>query len=94
MTELNPDTQKVPVDAQSDPHKHLLTKTPRTVLYGVGIAAAVIIILAVVSEVFAPGSVQRVAEATDTVVVQIGAILAALAVLVPPFLALFNLSDD
>lgn len=74
--------------------KHLLAKTPRTVIYGIGIAAAAVIILAVISEVLAPGSVQRVAVATDSVVVQLGAILTALAVVVPPFLALFNLSED
>ncbi|GAA4923589.1 hypothetical protein [Nesterenkonia rhizosphaerae] len=42
----------------------------------------------------APGSVQRVREATESVVVEIGLILAALAVLVPPTLALFNLKED
>lgn len=75
-------------------HKHLLSKTPRTVLYGIGIAAAVLVVLAVVFELVSPGSVQRVAQATDTVVIQLGAILTALAVLINPVLALLNLSDD
>ena len=73
--------------------KHL-KMVPRAVLYGVGIAGAVVVILAVIAELQAPGSVQRVREATESVVVEIGLILAALAVLVPPALALFNLKED
>lgn len=74
--------------------KHLLTKTPRTVLYSIGGVAIVILVAAVVSEILAPGSVQRIREATETVVVEIGLVAAALAALVPPALAILNLDDD
>lgn len=73
--------------------KHL-KMVPRAVLYGIGIAGAVVVILAVIAELQAPGIVQRVREATESVVVEIGLILAALAALVPPALALFNLKED
>lgn len=54
MSEPTPTTE-----TNLNSHKHLLAKTPRTVLYGIGIAAAVVIVLAVISEVLSPGSVQR-----------------------------------
>lgn len=74
--------------------KHLLSKTPRTVLYSIGGVAVFILVAAVVSEIFIPGSVQQIREATETVVVEIGLVAAALAALVPPALALLNLDDD
>lgn len=74
--------------------KHLLTKTPRAVLYGLALAGAVVFAIAVWAEMSNPGAVQRVAEAADTVAVQVGAIIATLAILAGPVLSLLNLSDD
>lgn len=91
---IHNDEPDVTVDAQSGKRKHLLAKTPRTVLYSVGGVAIVILVAAVVSEILAPGSVQRVREATETVVIEIGLVAAALAALVPPALAILNLDDD
>lgn len=88
------DDPEATVHDQSEKRKHLLTKTPRTVLYSVGGVAILFLVAAVVSEILAPGSVQRVREATETVVVEIGLVAAALVALVPPVLAVLNLDDD
>lgn len=74
--------------------KHIISKTPRTVLYSIGGVAILILVAAVVAELFHPGSVQAVREATETVVAEAVIIGAALAAVVPPVLALLNLSDD
>ncbi|MBO0594094.1 hypothetical protein I2485_02620 [Nesterenkonia sp. E16_7] len=74
--------------------KHLLTKTPRTVLYAIGGVAILVLVGAVVAELLEPGSVQQIRQATETVVVEIGLVAAALAALVPHALAVLNLSDD
>lgn len=74
--------------------KHTLAKVPRAVLYVVGGAAILALVTAVIAELYAPGSIQRVREATETVVAELGVILAALTALVPPVLALLNLDDD
>lgn len=71
-----------------------LKKTPRTVLYSLGGAGILVLILAVVAEIASPGSIQSVREAVDVVVIELGLILAALGAAVPPVLALLNLSDD
>lgn len=74
--------------------KHVLKKTPRTVLYAIGAVAILVLVGAVVAELFDPGSVQRIREATETVLAEIGLGAAALAAVVTPVLALLNLSDD
>ena len=74
--------------------KHTLAKVPRAVLYVVGGAAILALITAVIAEFYAPGSIQRVREATEVAVAEFGVILAALAALVTPVLALLNLDDD
>ena len=74
--------------------RQTLRKTPRTVLYSVGGVAIAVLILAVVAELISPGSIESVRGATETVVAELGLILAAVAAVVPPVLALLNLSDD
>lgn len=71
-----------------------LKKTPRTVLYAVGGVAIAVLIAAVVAEIVSPGSIANVRGATETVVAELGLILAAVAAAVPPVLALLNLTDD
>lgn len=91
---IHNDEPDVTVDAQPGKRKHLLTKTPRTVLYSVGGVAILILVAAVVTELLHPGSVQAIREATETVVAETVIISAALAAVVPPALALLNLDDD
>ncbi|GAA1450503.1 hypothetical protein ACFP47_10080 [Nesterenkonia lacusekhoensis] len=74
--------------------KHTLAKVPRAVLYAVGGAAILALVAAVIAELYAPGSIQRVREATEIAVTEFGVILTAVAALVPPVLALLNLTDD
>lgn len=74
--------------------KQTLKKTPRTVLYSIAGAGAFVMALAVIAEVFSPGSIEQVRGAVDVVVVEVGLIVAALATVVGPVLALLNLSDD
>ena len=71
-----------------------LKKTPTTVLYSVGGAAIAMLILAVVAELVSPGSIENVRGAVETVVAELGLIVAAIAAAVPPVLALLNLTDD
>lgn len=73
---------------------HTLPKTPRTALYSVGGVAILLLIAAIVAEMIAPGSIQEIRQATETVIAEVIIIAAALAAIVPPVLALLNLDDD
>ena len=74
--------------------KTTLKKTPRTVLYAVGGVAIAVLITAVVAELISPGSIENIRGATETVVTELGLVVAAVAAAVPPVLALLNLTDD
>lgn len=74
--------------------KHILAKAPRAVLYAVGGVAILALVVAVIAELYNPGTIERIREATETVVAELGVILVALGALVPPVLALLNLDDD